>query len=110
MVGAMRTTHPKGFTMRLKHLILAAAATVAMAMPASAACYAEYRAQQQSPVQLAFGVAEIRSGSCDAQSAAAYLRSALARSGWTLSNIVSTVSTNSAPGNSGYTNGHYLRF
>ncbi|WP_127106179.1 hypothetical protein [Pararhodobacter zhoushanensis] len=96
--------------MRLKHLILAAGATLVMALPASAACYAEYRAQQQNPVQLAFGVAEIRGGSCDAQSAATYLRSALARSGWTLSNIVSTVSSNSAPGNSGYTNGHYLRF
>lgn len=96
--------------MTFRTLILTLATFTALAAPAHAACYAEYRAQRQNPVQLAFGVAEIRGGYCDASTAATYLRNALGRSGWTLSNIVSTVNRNSAPGNSGYTNGHYLRF
>lgn len=96
--------------MKPRILLVTLATVAALAAPAHAACYAEYRAQRQSPVQLAFGVAEIRGGACNAQAAANYLRNTLGRSGWTLSNIVSTVNSNSAPGNSGYTNGHYLRF
>ncbi len=96
--------------MRLTPLILALAATLAMALPASAACYAEYRASRQNPVQLAYGIAEIRGGACNAQAAAQYLQARLAQSGWTLQNVLSTVTSNSAPANSGYTGGHYLSY
>ena len=96
--------------MRLKLPILSLALITALAVPAQAACYAEYRASRQNPVQLAYGVAEIRGGACTAQSAAQYLQSRLAQSGWTLQNVLSTVSNNSAPANSGYTGGHYLSY
>ena len=96
--------------MRLKLPILSLALIAALAVPAQAACYAEYRASRQNPVQLAYGVAEIRGGSCDAQSAAQYLQARLAQSGWTLQNVLSTVNSNAAPANSGYTGGHYLNY
>ncbi|MCB1387756.1 MAG: hypothetical protein KDK12_01150 [Rhodobacteraceae bacterium] len=96
--------------MRLKKPILAFAALVALAAPAHAACYAEYRASRQNPVQLAYGVAQIPGGSCSAQAASQYLQSRLSRSGWTLQNVLSTVTSNSAPANSGYTGGHYLAY
>jgi hypothetical protein len=96
--------------MRLKLPILTLAAMVMLAVPAHAACFAEYRASRQNPVQLAYGVAQIPGGNCSAQAAAQYLQSRLSRSGWTLQNIVSTVSRNSAPANSGYTGGHYLSY
>ena len=91
-------------------LALAVALVAGAAAPAQAACYAEYRAQRTNPVQLAFGVAQIPGTDCSVQAADRHLRAALGRAGWTLSNIVSTVDRTSAPANSGYTNGHYLRF
>lgn len=96
--------------MRLTTLALALGATLTLALPASAACYAEYRASRQNPVQLAYGVAEIRGGACNAQAAAQYLQARLAQSGWTLQNVLSTVDSNSAPANAGYTGGHYLSY
>jgi len=96
--------------MRLMTFALALGATLALALPASAACYAEYRASRQNPVQLAYGLAEIRGGACNAQAAAQYLQARLAQSGWTLQNVLSTVDSNSAPANAGYTGGHYLSY
>jgi hypothetical protein len=102
--------HPRTTTMRLRPFLLAFGTAMVLAIPASAACYAEYRASRQSPVQLAYGVAEIRGGACNAQAAAQYLQARLAQSGWTLQNVLSTVTSNSAPANAGYTGGHYLNF
>ncbi|GAB1377963.1 hypothetical protein [Pararhodobacter sp.] len=96
--------------MRMKLPILSLALLVTLALPAQAACFAEYRASRQNPVQLAYGVAQIPGNSCSAQAASQYLQSRLSSSGWTLQNIVSTVTSNSAPANSGYTGGHYLSY
>lgn len=96
--------------MTLKTTLLALGAVLVLALPAQAACYAEYRAARQNPVQLAYGLAEIRGGACNAQSAAQYLQARLAQSGWTLQNVLSTVQSNSAPANAGYTGGHYLSY
>lgn len=96
--------------MRLKLPILAFAALASLAAPAEAACYAQYRATRQNPVQLAYGVAAIPGNTCSAQAAAQYLQDRLSRSGWTLQNVLSTMTSNSAPANAGYTGGHYLAY
>lgn len=96
--------------MKLRLPILTFALVAALTVPAQAACYAEYRASRQNPVQLAYGVAEIRGGACNAQAAARYLQNRLASSGWTLQNVLSTVTSDYAPANSGYTGGHYLNY
>lgn len=55
---------------------------------AQAACYADYKAKQDDPLRLHYGVAELRSG-CTADDARDELSARLAREGWTLLTVVS---------------------
>ncbi len=75
--------------MKKLYLSLATVAALALAAPAQAAgCYADYKAKQDNPLRLHYGVAQI-SGTCTRAAAAAQLSAKLARNGWTLLNIVS---------------------
>lgn len=54
----------------------------------AAACYADYKAKQDNPLKLHYGVAEIR-GACEKDTARQELAERLANEGWTLLNVVS---------------------
>jgi hypothetical protein len=59
------------------------------ALPAQAAgCYADYKAKQENPLRLHYGVAQV-TGTCSEAEAQAQLAQRLAANGWTLLNIVS---------------------
>jgi hypothetical protein len=61
-----------------------------VASPADAACYADYKAKQDAPLRLQYGVAQLPDSACgSAQAAAAVLAPRLAQNGWTLLNILS---------------------
>lgn len=67
------------------------AATLLLALPASAQCYADYRAQQNNPVRFHYGVAEIPAAACgNAQAAASHLSGRLQQHGWILVDVLST--------------------
>ena len=71
--------------------ILALAVFLAAALPAAAQCYADYKAKQDNPLRLQYGVAELPGSACgDARAAAAHLAPRLERDGWILLQIVST--------------------
>ena len=75
----------------MKHLIFpfTMALTLSLAAPAIAAdCYADYKAKQDNPLRLHYGVAQVNGG-CDRGSAQAELGQRLRAQGWTLLNIVS---------------------
>ncbi|WP_292287117.1 hypothetical protein [Marivita sp.] len=55
---------------------------------AQADCYADYKAKQDNPLRLHYGVAEI-SGPCSVNAAQRQLATRLAQAGWTLLNVVS---------------------
>lgn len=55
---------------------------------AAAACYADYKAKQDNPLKLHYGVATL-SGGCSKGAAEGELAPRLARDGWTLLNVVS---------------------
>ncbi|CTQ49226.1 hypothetical protein [Jannaschia donghaensis] len=59
-----------------------------LAGPASAACYADYKAKQDNPLQLHYGIIEIPQSACDPSSAADELRSRLG-DGWQLLQVMS---------------------
>lgn len=70
--------------------LAALAVALASAAPAHAACYADYKAKQDNPLRLHYGVAEIPDAACSSKKAAASaLAPRLARDGWTLLNILS---------------------
>lgn len=96
----------------MKHLIisLALVASVLAANPAHAAdCYADYKAKQDSPLRLHYGVARLRNG-CDRGSAQAELGARLRAQGWTLLNIVSTFGPEGLAERKPSAGSNYLRF
>jgi len=77
--------------MKLKTFLYAFGASLALALPASAQCYAEYRAQQSNPVRFHVGVAAVSDNACSNSSlAAGELSDRLQQNGWTLVNVRST--------------------
>lgn len=72
----------------MKHTLLIALALMA-ASPASAACYADYKAKQDDPLRLHYGVAKLPDSACTPGAAAKSLAPRLAKDGWTLLNILS---------------------
>lgn len=66
----------------MKHTTLTAI-FLALASTASAECYADYRAKQDDPLRLHYGVVQVQ-GNCTVANAAAYLAPRLAAEGWEL--------------------------
>jgi hypothetical protein len=69
-------------------LCLLAALSGAAAGSAQAECYADYKAKQDAPLRLHYGVAEV--SACDTGTAEAELASRLDAEGWTLLHVLST--------------------
>ena len=62
---------------------------VLAATPAHAECYADYKAKQDDPLRLHYGVADVGDDNCDKLGAKAVLTDRLASEGWTLLNVLS---------------------
>lgn len=99
--------------MTRKLLLLAPALLVALlgtAPPAMAAgCFADYKAKQDNPLRLHYGVAQIN-GACTAANARAQLRSRLDARGWTLLNVVSVFGEEGLEQRKSSAGQNYLRF
>jgi uncharacterized membrane protein len=75
--------------MSFRTLIIALAATLALAAPASAGCYADYKAKRDAPLQLHYGVAQVSDGACNPNAAAAEIQGRIAGDGWQLLTVLS---------------------
>ena len=72
----------------MRALLTAVTFTLCAAGTAQAACYAEYKAKRDNPLELFYDVARI-SGPCTRANAAAQLRQQLAAQGLTLLKVIS---------------------
>jgi hypothetical protein len=73
----------------MKRLALAVILALAAALPAQAACYADYKAKRDNPLRLQYGVMELPDSACGDRSAAEpEVRARLAANGWELLNVV----------------------
>ena len=88
---------------------LLAAALILAAGAAQAACYADYKAKQDDPLRLHYGVAEIR-GTCDEAAAADELRPRLAAAGWELLQVEGVFDETGLQGRRQNAGDFYLRF
>ena len=71
--------------------LIFAMALIGLALPANAACYADYKAKQDAPLRLHYGVAQVSDAACGSNDAAkGELAPRLAADGWTVLNVVST--------------------
>lgn len=81
------------------------------ALPAQAACYADYKAKKDNPLQLHYGVIALPDSACSsARAAARAVASRLAGSGWTLLNIVSVFGDEGLNGRKTNAGQYFLRF
>lgn len=83
-------THTPRPFIKLTRLIAPLLLVLALAMPGAAAadCYVSYKAKQDNPLRLHFGVL-LLSGGCPATAAAAnQTANRLASGGWTLLNVI----------------------
>lgn len=71
----------------MKHLSFSFMALMLSTTIAQAACYADYKAKQDDPLRLHYGVAEVR-GDCSVRSAEGQLRDRLDDDGWQLLNVL----------------------
>ena len=63
-------------------------ATLSFAQPAHAQCYADYKAKQDNPLRLHYGVVQLQ-GACQVSAAQTEIAQRIARAGWTLLNVMS---------------------
>jgi hypothetical protein len=80
------------------------------AAPARAAdCYADYKAKQDQPLRLHYGVMELSQG-CNAQSARQEVAARLKREGWTLLQVQSVFDAQGLQQRKANAGKYYLRF
>ncbi len=72
-------------------LLLMPALALLLAVPAQAECYVDYKAKQDDPLRLAYGVSQVSDAVCGKpKQARAELEPRLAADGWTLLKILSS--------------------
>ena len=74
----------------MKRLITLATLALVLAGPATAECYADYKAKRDEPLQLHYGVAQVSDANCSPGAAEGELAPRLADEGWTLLTGLST--------------------
>lgn len=96
----------------MKHLALILALGLLAAAPGmarAADCYADYKAKQDSPLRLHYGVMQL-SGACTKRAAQSELATRLARNGWTLLNVLTVFGPEGLEERKANAGSYYLRF
>lgn len=75
----------------MTRLFLIVVLSLGLVSPAAAECYADYKAKQDGPLRLHYGVAQVSDGACSEGKGQAKreLEPRLESAGWTLLNVVS---------------------
>jgi hypothetical protein len=74
----------------MKRPVLAAFLALALAGPAAAECYADFKVKRDDPLTLRYGVSQVSDANCSPDAAAGELAPRLASDGWTLLTVLST--------------------
>lgn len=97
---------------RMKQIAPILALAVALALPGvarAADCYADYKAKQDSPLRLHYGVMKL-SGACDSEAARTELSARLAQNGWILLDLLSVFGPDGLQERKADAGSYYLRF
>lgn len=95
----------------MTRLFIILALLAGLALPASAECFADYKAKQDDPLRLHYGVAQIADAACGNTGAAqGELAPRLASDGWTLLNVLSTFGPEGLPERKASAGDYYLRY
>lgn len=95
---------------RIMKSITLAAMLSGIAMTANAACYADYKAKRDTPLQLHYGVIQLPDAACASGGAAAQISARIAADGWLLLNVLSTFGPEGLEQRRGNAGQYYLRY
>ena len=92
-------------------LALTLALTFATALSASAACYADYKAKQDNPLRLQYGVIALDPADCKRpRRVQATIAARIAQDGWTLLNVLSIFGTEGLAERKDSAGAYFLRY
>jgi hypothetical protein len=91
-------------------LTLAFGLILLAASAAQADCYADYKAKQDNPLRLTYGVAQVSDANCDPSAATSELAPRLDAAGWTLLTVLSTFGPEGLEERKANAGDHYLRY
>jgi hypothetical protein len=104
----------KRMVISMKNLIIYSVTALVLslsAQSADAACFADYKAKKDNPLQLHYGVVELPDAACRSRSAAASaIAPRLQRSGWTLLSVLSVFGSDGLEGRKANAGRYFLRF
>lgn len=92
----------------MKKLIFTLA--ILAASPASASCYADYKAKQDGPLRLHYGVIELPDTACTPQAAKPQIAQRILSDGWQLLNILSIFGAEGLEERKDSAGQYYLRY
>lgn len=97
----------------MKQIFLALATAMSIALAASPAlsanCFADYKAKQDDPLRLHYGVVEIN-GDCSKAAAKSEIAARLSGTGWKLLNVMSVFGPEGLPERKDSAGSFYLRY
>jgi hypothetical protein len=109
--GLTATLALRGWSMTtfIRTVALAAAITT-FAGAASAACFADYRAQKDNPFGLHYGVIEVPDDACDVTAAAPVIAGRISSEGWQLLQVISVFDEGGLDARRSDAGAYFLRF
>jgi len=93
----------------MKHVIASLTLVLAMAGSADAACYADYKAKQDNPLRLHYGVIELF-GDCSTEGAEAEIPERIETDDWELLAVLSVFGDEGLDERSANAGDYYLRY
>lgn len=111
----LRLTLPPAFVTetpmpRLRLLCAPLMASLVLAGPAAAGCFADYKAKQDDPLRLHYGVIQLPDAACGGAAAEAEIRRRLSGAGWTLLQVMSFFDEGGLAERKANAGGWFLRF
>lgn len=94
---------------RIRTLLLGAA-LAALAGPAAAACYADYRAKMDDPLRLHYGVIELPDWACSIEDSQSIISARIATGGWELLEVISVFDESGLDARRTDAGSYFLRF
>lgn len=89
---------------------LATMMALALAAPASAACYADYKAKRDNPLRLQYGVIQIPDAACNKAAARGVIAARIGQDGWQLLTVLSVFGPEGLPGRKKQAGAFFLKY
>lgn len=95
---------------KLRIISLAAVLVAGLSQAATAACYADYKAKKDSPLQLHYGVVQLPANACNRRAAAAQIAARIEADDWQLLTVLSVFDETGLAERSASAGDFYLRY